>query len=593
MAGPSVKRSRGEIEREAENHITLGMLLRRVRKPEQQRAVEAVLASRLSIRQKIEKIRALDLRHEHAGEEQAAGEIVASPPPGQRAGARRAQLSLKAPVSDCGYFAYLLRERRQLRDFGRSSHVFQATLLPPGVRINPEIKGFLITYVVPWAAELQEMAAQALDVGWLYLNRHGYNLLAVLRRLCSRIAGMNFPGLNYADRTLIERLRPLENLFLVLHFQPTYPEEVVEALHRVCHKEPGCGIDFDHAADLVHRLLWKDVTLPSLYNCLLGLNMVRHRRFLTLRGLIRRDVKAVIDTQRFDCDPQVQRQIDEYVAKAVDGVQSLHEQLHEVRRFKRYLRFQEDGALDLRPLAELYDSVRRAGAGFAEDRENVLLLAPRFLRVFEQVYLPLLNGRVVVGRRRVILFSRVFFQVEFSKLHAAAGRLERVSLGFPNFPYRRYLEIRASSQGAISVEAEALQAIDDALAQFLGIGRTLARILSLRRPPAELEKFEPLEPIILKGKPFSFPSEEEPIRSRDCLNGKSLVEAVMQAIVVCFTAGVYFRDPYITLLISREEKLRREIRSTVQNLEHLLDAGDFRELQARYLAEELSDASSS
>ena len=48
--------TRREIEREAEDHITLGTLLRKERDEPRKRAVEKVLAGNLSVSQKIEKI---------------------------------------------------------------------------------------------------------------------------------------------------------------------------------------------------------------------------------------------------------------------------------------------------------------------------------------------------------------------------------------------------------------------------------------------------------------------------------------------------------------------------------------------------------
>ena len=59
--------ARREIEKEAENHIALGRLLRKERAEPRKTAVKKILASELSVPQKIEKIREVDETGERPG----------------------------------------------------------------------------------------------------------------------------------------------------------------------------------------------------------------------------------------------------------------------------------------------------------------------------------------------------------------------------------------------------------------------------------------------------------------------------------------------------------------------------------------------
>ena len=123
--------SRREIEKEAEDNIALGRLLRVERDELKKRAVERVLATDLRISQKIEKIREID-------EKQEAQEIERVVQRAYLQAVRREFVRLrnavKAPQRSIPYLRYMFGERRRIRDFGRKTHVLDTPLFPPGIR---------------------------------------------------------------------------------------------------------------------------------------------------------------------------------------------------------------------------------------------------------------------------------------------------------------------------------------------------------------------------------------------------------------------------------------------------------------------------
>jgi hypothetical protein len=343
--------------------------------------------------------------------------------------------------------------------------------------------------------------------------------------------------------------------------------------------------EYGPVADLVNRLLAEELTLPSLWNCLLALNMAKTRRFLSLGDLIRPGLGEAVSSVEYDCSPQVRAKIEEFVESSLEMLQALHEQLVEVRRINGYLVNDESGNLDTSLLSDFYESEAKGeGVLLEKDRENVMVLAPRFFTAFDRTFQALLNGRVAfAGGGRGAVFSPDCFQTELTRLRNAIEKLERAAFSYANFPYKRYLQIRASAMGAIPKEVEVLQLIDEGLAVIFGLGQSLARLLAMNGVGApEGEGEQPVEASALQGKPFRLPFTGRKLQARGFLQGKSVAELLAQVTGICFAADFLFQDPAIFLLLGKERKISSQLQLKLGQLEHLVDEKTFSELKLRY-----------
>jgi hypothetical protein len=94
-----MKIDRRQIEKEAEDHIALGLLLRQRRSPARRREVEGILAGEGSVGQKVERIRRLDAEPEAAEPEAGADESAQGEGPSQGPeAARRNAPSARRPA---------------------------------------------------------------------------------------------------------------------------------------------------------------------------------------------------------------------------------------------------------------------------------------------------------------------------------------------------------------------------------------------------------------------------------------------------------------------------------------------------------------
>ena len=502
----------------------------------------------------------------------------------------RVSRAIKPAIETRSYVAYLLRERGKVREFGSRTHVLAAGLWPPGMTLDAQLTAFLSREVQPWAGELSSRLAPVLENGWLYLTPRQYNLIALLSKLCSRLQAFDFARLNLRDRNLIDRLRRIESLFLLLQQDPENLGVILSALraHHEKQQEGQGEVDSSHA--LVIRLLTEDCTLPSLHNCLIGFNIFKHRRFLSLHDLMRQGLGETVDIIGFDCEPRVQERIEAYLSDALSSMKELHGQLQEARRVNRYIAVDDQA----RPVAAALWEIYKAGESrepldFDSDQENLVPFLSRLIRGFDRTFSPLLGGSCLLSEGRATVFARSFFELELTRLRTLAGKLEKDVFHLTRFPLHRYLHLKSARLEAAGNEGEVTDLIGESVGCLVDVGQTISKVLSLRVSPSKLpagqaaETIEALQPIVLRGKAFSLPHENERFRAGTSLAGKTVAEALSAAATVCFTTGMLFQDDFIVMFVGKETKLEDDVRQRMKLMEHLLDPEQYRQTSAQFV----------
>jgi hypothetical protein len=573
--------SRREIEKEADDNIALGRLLRKDRDELKKKAVERILATDLRIPQKIEKIREIDEKQDT----QEIEEVV------QRAYLQavrrqfvRIRNSIKAPQQSIPYLRYMLRERRRIRAFGRKTHVLETPFLPPGIRANRELRNFFVRDLQNWSAQISHRLELITEHGWLHLTPLQYNLVVLLKSLADKCLAFDFVHLNYRDRNLIDKMRRIECLFFMMHYSGKYVASIQDSILTVYRKQGKDEEEGKETRGLADRMLAKDVALPSLFNCIVGLNIVKHRRFLTLTDLMRPGLGEAVNTRDFNCSLEVRQRIDTYVHNSLASIKKLHSQLHEVRRLNSYLDYDEHGLIDTSNLARLYEKMVSPDEGdFQADQGNVLLFAQRLFDAFYTTFLSFLNGKVQIGGvGRTAVFSRSFYEMEMARLGTIIERLKKGPFHFSKFPLSQYLQVKEAKIGAIGNEMDLIQLIDEGIACLADLGKSLAKVLGSSTGKPKDQPEQPLEPVIFQGKPYSIPHAEQRIRDRTYLRGKTVSEALTDAASLCFTMGMLFRDRFVFFVLSSAARYEAELQAQLRLMKNLLDPERYREILSRY-----------
>ena len=579
--------SRREIEIEADDNIALGRLLRKEREELKKQAVERVLATDLRISQKIEKIKEIDEKQDPQEIERVVQRAYLQ---ALRREFVRLRSSVKASQKSIPYLKYMFRERRRIRDFGRKTHVLDTPFLPPGIRTNLELRNFFVRDLQNWSAEISHKLELITEHGWLHLTPLQYNLIVLLKSLADKCLAFDFVHLNYRDRKLIEKMKRIERLFLMLHYRAEYAEMIQESVLSVYRKQGKGEEAGQEVRNLAVRILAADATLPSLYNCIVGLNMVKYRRFLTLEDLMQPGLGEAVNTRDFNCTLEVRLRIYAYVQSSLESIKKLHSQLHEVRRLNSYLNYDEQGAVDSSNLNRLYEkSVPKEEGDFQTDQGNVLVFAQRLFEAFYRTFLSFLNGKVQLGGiERTAIFSRSFYELEMARLAAIVDKLKKGPFHFGNFPLSQYLQVKEAKIGAIGNELELIQLVDEGIACLADLGKSLAKVIGSSTgklqdqadQPADPE--QPLEPVIFQGKPYSIPYAEQRIGERSYLEGMTVSEALADATSLCFTMGMLFRDRFVFFVLGSANRYEAGLQGQLRLMKNLLDPERYREILSRY-----------
>lgn len=603
-----------ELDREAKAHMALAVLLRKNRAPEKREEVRRILESNLSTAKIVEAIKRLDSETDEEPEREGSDSraVEATIPseeltrreatkeeprrPGRAPNPFRWSLPklksiLKLPRVRTPFFRYLFREFPRIADFGRLTHVFSPVFLLPVLRLETGVPKFFSESLTGWANELLAFLAPVLVVGWRHLSKKHYNMIVALDRLCREITSTNLRLLNLRDRSLIDKLRSLETLFLAFHYRVENAEEVIEALGNSMTRDSELSRKSDRARLLAGRILQPDLTIPSLYNFLLGLNMMKFRTALTLTELLTNDLGELFETESYACDPDVEAKIQALIEELKTKIAKLHREWSRLKRYKDLVTTGEPGTGDFPEMTSVYEftSSTLKPRSFAEDRENIMDFAPNFFRRFESCCSPILNGVVELkGKGKAEIFASRAFENELDRLRLTASKLERAAFGFRSFPYSRYISIKKEGKGGVSTELEVIAHLQEAASAFVGIGTKLERVLGSTRETPRAESSEtavkaqkalPLDPNTLRAdRPAVLPHSDALIAAGSWLGGKTVKNAVSAVASVCLQSAVHLHERSFVEALALEGPMHERIQNHLATVRRVADETDYDQL---------------
>ena len=558
--------SAGRLSPEAEEIITLGRLLKRSRNEERRRAVDGIVASSLTVREKIQEIQALD-----AGGEQDTG---ADGDEMRRTRPLRYRLPaladiLKKPYSRLPYLSYLFGDYRRILSFGKVTGVLQPVRFFPDVRLRRDVLPFLDKEIKGWAGELNEIVTEGLEHSWHYLRKGEYNILVVMKQLCEKIQSTGFSFFDHKDPYLINKLRSVEILFFVFYYQEDYQRLLQSSLKQIGDNDPRMSARYSRAVELADRLLRFDGSTPSLYNILLGLNMVKYRRYLNIRDLVCPDLGELINTRDFACPPAVKERIRTLVADGRQRLEELRKQQEATKRIKSFLTLDDAAAVSFEPLRSLYEQQHIGVPGYllAADTEDVVRFAPRLFDILDRTYTPLLNGQIDIEEiGAVTLFSHDFFQLEFLRIRRITGRVW--DSGEEKIPLSRFLDLQHSTKGIKDAEAEILRQVNETVEVLLEMAKKTETVLKASTTSQD-QGSGPLDPMVLHGKRFAIPHKKRRIVSTGILRDKPIAAALQEFVGLCFTIAVYLHYLPVYTPLEEEPRLSKELNSQLEVLNRL------------------------
>jgi len=570
---------------EGNAHIYLGQLLRKKRSAQQKALVLDIMESYINIAEKIKKIELVDKKEYHEIGEKATFEWEED----TKSLTKKKQIErklkrLKNNFSRCSFLGFL-KNISKIRNFARRSHVIICRLFPPRIKINSDTRLAFKNYLQKDVMALLQYIYAALKSGWLHLSKFEYNLIAQFKDLCEAIIALNFNLLYSKDKDLLNKYKTIERFFLICHFRPRYPEIIISTISLILKKLPKFKIKEEDAVNLSKKVLYQWQTLPSFYNFILGLNIVKYRQMFQINELINDKVKAIINKDSFNCSAKIKEKINSYIKRCIKNIEFYQKDYVEILKIKKYINLTDINEYDIGLLQYFYEhEYKSENCNFNKDKETILLFSHNYFAIFISIFNQILNDKITLENDRTVqIFSSDYFQLEFDKLNYYNKKLDKISFSFPNFTRKRFLMLKNSKKRALSMEKQVLQLIDELIQIVINIGRKLNEVLSYHNIEQQKGKeFIPLEIVDVRKKNFSIPYWEDKIKSPVLFHGQNVLKSLSFIVSICFLSAIFFYDQKIHALLAREKKIKEELLKHKKILKRIAEKNLYSKIVNKY-----------
>jgi hypothetical protein len=578
----------GQKKIHEDNSIRLGSLLNKGRSPLKQEAVDAVRLSSASLREKIERIEHIDGVSERYTPEETPRPAPAHRPPEnddlsvqlddeehnelRQAAAHRQKLI--RPQTENRFLPYLVREYPKIKKFGATCGVLEPRF-PFRFTLSKRALGTI-------AADLERIQLpssvaaleQVIQNGWRFLEKFEYNCILVLEEYCRTLAVVDFPTLHRSDRLLLHRFKDLERLYLLLQ-DPRVRSGVFSGLEKAASENPHGAIQMMKCESRARALLAETSGHPTVGNLILGLTMIRWRRFFRLSELADYSVGGLVCRTFFNCPDKVHLAINAFIETREVRLRTLIRERARLAREIDFFPLDQRGRVNYEDLIGFYNrkfDPDNSGS-WKRDGEQVLFFLVRIIDLFINKF------RFVLETLRGLKpADGAAFGVDFDRLAFAEKRLERHTFLYGSISRSRYLEIRETNKTATEIEAEAFSIVADLLAHLHSIARRVSFHLSLptetadagiagAEVPVESGKVEPDDQ--------SVPVMEKP-------EEKSWGDTPRYAAAIAYGIGLYLADPALTGFLKHETPLKEEFEAIMQTLKRIAPTRIYNDILKAY-----------
>jgi hypothetical protein len=332
----------------------------------------------------------------------------------------------------------------------------------------------------------------------------------------------------------------------------------------------------------VRLLFAESENLPTFGNLILGLNMLRWRRFLVMTDLLDRSAGNLVSHVVFDCPGQVRVAINAFIEEQEIRLRDLVRERLRLAEEIDFFPLDGNGAIEFGELIRFYGRQydRETNASWNRDTDQILFFLVRIIELFIAAFRPLLCETLVFdpsGSGDV--FEGAVFDQDFDLLARAEKRLERHTFSFGSISRSRYQDIRSTNKTATRIEAEAFSIVTDTLSRLHAIARKLTYHLTQTGAEGAEDGDENAQDYgrgrIAHG--------ERVIKGRGVIAGKTVLDALRHAVRIAYAIGLYLSDPSLLGIYQRVPPLKTEFKGLMRALKRIAPVHIFNDLQKRYV----------
>ncbi len=585
-------------------YIELGKLLQKKRSAEKSAQVSSILESNFEIEDKVIKIQKVDsedtsnesskpeaeeefvdiilpVREQEDYESLLKKENILTP-----TAAKKSINKIKIEFFRSGFFHFYFRDYNKIKNFNNKANVLRYRSIPPQVKMANGTMKIFSKSIIKDCMELLKCHELVLKVGWIDLRKMEYNLICQFNELIKKILNINFGLINSNDVNMLDKLRDLEKKFIICHYKQNYQDIIISSISSILAKHPEWKIDSIHISNLINGILNQNARHPSIYNFILGMNMVKYRRYMKFKDLFSSDLDNIINNYEFECDGTIKREIKEYINNTLTELLNLLKQKKEIDKLQRFLP-KDDNVYDFSKLEYFYEKANEnSKLKFSKDTENVVVFVLTFYETFLRIYEMYLYDQIAIETYEVVkIFNYDYFQLEIGKIKFLLEKLEKFKYSSPILSMDRYLELIKTSDASSGTEIEIMQLIKELVSLSQAIANKLIEIEKYHDPQlthGNGSQYKPLEPAMLVSKSLIIPYWNKKIQSDDIIHGQSVLNILSDIISICILIGIFLHDTNIDMILNKRDKVNAEIKKKIETLKRVANPIQFKKINEKY-----------
>lgn len=573
----------------SDEHLLLARILERRRSKTARAEVNTVLESGLPIKEKLQRIEAIDRKHASSSHTKRSSPTVETERPDTAATSRNASLaqlgvppythpdrvarreihkrriSLKRSPSVGSFWDYIFRQARQMRDFNRSTQLLSFGFLSLRPRINPQALHRYRRLAQTEIRDLHRAISPILEDGWLVLTKVEYNLIAVLVQLCNHIEHHSFSIPAGKPHDALRVFSEMERDILILLHEDRDGTRMTGIIGRYYASQTRSeSPDVLKLGSTIAILLDTGNSTRGVAALVRALNMVATGRYLEIDTINAPPEDELIPTEYYDCDIDIGERIAEYLTNMIGRVPLLSARIAEVSRLEVFLR--TDG-----------DDMYAPPAQFAQWSDSDRSLIDHILQLnaaFRSHADTILDGTVGVANGTAFTaFDVKCFGPEINRFSRIVHRLERVSYDLPGFPMERFLKLHREREESTTLEREAISLLEDFSTQMIRVGGKLGQLIRNRRAGSgTADSLDPPWSPVVFLRPFYSADMERIISDPGPFSGISIFEALTRIAQIAILTARYLEDRTLINELRESGALRAELDGIITGIHRIADS---------------------
>ncbi len=483
--------------------------------------------------------------------------------------------TLRNNLRKSSYINFLFRELPRISSFSKKTGVLEYSIFLPSVKISRNMEHFFTKNIRQCAADILKSLTYIEERGWVVLSKYEYNLTVEFKLLCTKILEIAGESIRSSDKHFFTKIRRLEGQFYTCIFNKSHTELLKKSISKILESSKEHNNSTIAVINSVDYILNPSKNGPSLYDLLLGVNIVELNRMISFDDLINKKVKALISNFDYNASLEVKQQIKSTIDSNIAALNHLTKQKADIRKVKGFLSIDSENRVTTDHLDRFFRvSKLRKTFEEAAPPNDIMEFIENFLTEFLRSFTDFFIGEIQLEDKGMIsVFEPLFFQEKIIELEHITDKFKRLRKVLDHM-YIDRARLSKILNSNISLDINKSKGELDLIVEIKRVSEFLFKLgITLSEMYLNRDQYTtstlPVTIISSQKGPCIIPYVNDRVITNDILNSET-IDSVFQIIIgILFTAAHYLENQKIIGLLNNEAYINEELAKTSVILERL------------------------